>query len=140
MSRSTVSPFLAARARRVLRPPLAVDLAVAAAGDESPCLVVLVVDRRGLLIAVRALDLGPDDLGEACSTFLRLARFARGGAAVIVSVDPGFGTEPPAGAEVAWHEVRGSFESHGLQLFDWLLVAGATAVSVPRTFGEPAAW
>lgn len=139
MSRPSVSPFLAARARRVLRPPLAVDLAVAATGDEGPSLVVLVVDRRGLLIAVRELDLGAD-IGEACSTFLRLARFQRRGAAVLVSVDPGFGAEPPAGAEQAWHEVRRSFEAHGLQLFDWLVAAGSTVVSVPRTFGEPAAW
>jgi hypothetical protein len=140
MSRPTVSPFLAARARRVLRPPLAVDLAVAATGDEGPSLVVLVVDRRGLLIAVRELGLGADDIVEACSTFLRLARFQRRGAAVLVSVDPGFGVDPPAGAEQAWHEVRRNFEAHGLQLFDWLVAAGPTVVSVPRTFGEPAAW
>jgi hypothetical protein len=135
-----VPPSLIALAREVLQPTTSVELATLAAGDHGPCLVVLVVDELGLLVAVREVDLVPADIGETCATLLDLAAFEPCGAAVVVSVDPGFGTDPPDSAERTWHELRPCFAEHGLELLDWLLVAGTEVVSVPRWFGEPSAW
>lgn len=140
MPRPTVPPSLAALVREVLQPSMAVELATLAAGGRGPCLVVLVVDRLGLLVATRELDLAPTDIGETCGTLLELAAFEPCGAALVVSVDPGFGTDPPADAERTWHELRPCFAEHGLELVDWLLVAGTAVVSVPRWFGEPSWW
>jgi hypothetical protein len=128
------------RARGLLAPPVAVDLAAASAVEQRPSLVVLLVDDDGLLIAVRDLDLGPGDVPDACTTLVTLSPPRGSAAAVVVSLDPGGGTEPPAAAEHAWHEARRRLEAHDVALLDWLLVAGDDVASVPTRFGEATPW
>ena len=144
MPRPTPSPSpsasLVARARGLLAPPMAVELAAAGAAEQRPSLVVLVIDDDGLLIAVRDLDLGPSDLPDACATLVALAPPRGPAAAVVVSLDPGSGADPPAAAEHAWHEARRGLEAHDVALLDWLLVAGDDVVSVPARFGEATPW
>ena len=156
MSRPVVPLSVSARAAELLRPPVVVDLARAAAGDGGrgrsgsavltaprggrPTLAVLMVDERGLFVAVRDLDLGVSEVPESCATLLHLSPPRGLAVAVIVSVDPGFGVEVPALGLTAWHEARRAFADHGALLADWLLVADDAVVSVPRSFGEPAAW
>ena len=137
-SSSRPSP-VPARARGLLAPEVAVDLARTGA-DGHPGLVVLLVDDDGLLIAVRDLDLGPADVPEACTTLVALCPPCGPAAAVVVSLDPGAGTDPTAAAEHAWHEARRRLEGHDVALLDWLMVAGDEVVSVPACFGEPTPW
>ena len=157
MSRPVVPLSVSTRAAELLRPPVVVELARAAAGGGRgrgrggaavltaprggrPTLAVLIVDERGLFVAVRDLDLGVSEVPESCATLLRLSPPRGLAVAVIVSVDPGFGVEVPACGLTAWHEARQAFAEHGALLADWLLVADDAMVSVPRAFGEPAAW
>ena len=156
MSRPVVPSSVSSRAAELLRPPVVVELARAAAGcgggvgrgtavltaprGGRPTLAVLMVDERGLFVAVRDLDLGVSEVPESCATLLQLSPPSGLAVAVIVSVDPGFGVEVPACGLTAWHEARQAFAEHGALLADWLLVADDTMVSVPRSFGETAAW
>lgn len=156
MSRPVVPLSVSTRAAELLRPPVVVELARAAAGGGGPrrgdsgvltrpgggrpTLAVLIVDKRGLFVAVRDLDIGVSDVPESCATLLRLSPPSGLAVAVIVSVDPGFGVEVPACGLTAWHEARQAFAEHGALLADWLLVADDVMVSVPRSFGESAAW
>lgn len=158
MSRPVVPLSVSTRAGTLLRPPTVVELARAAAGAGGggrsragtgvltggrggrPTLAVLMVDDEGLLVAVRDLDIGVADVPDSCATLLRLSPPTGLSVAVVVSVDPGFGVEVPACALTAWHEARRVFGEHETLLADWLLVADDTTVSVPRWFGEPAAW
>lgn len=163
MSRPVVPTSVSARADSLLRPPVVVELARAAAGAGSgrggggrggrsrtalamggrggrPTLAVLIVDETGLLVAVRDLDIGIAEVPESCDTLLRLSPATGLAVAVIVSVDPGFGVDVPACGLTAWHEARRVFAEHGVFLADWLLVADDTMASVPRWFGEAAAW
>lgn len=155
MSRPVVPLSLVTRAAELLRPPVVVELAHAAAGGGGrrrgsavltaprggrPTLAVFMVDERGLFVAVRDLDLGVAEVPESCATLLSLSPPSGLAVAVIVSVDPGFGIEVPACGLTAWHEAQQAFAEHGALLADWLLVADDAMVSVPRSFGEPAAW
>lgn len=139
-SSSSSSAPVPARARGLLAPPMAVELAAAGAAEQRPSLVVLLVDDDGLLIAVRDLDLGPADVPDACTTLVTLSPPRGPAAAVVVSLDPGGGAEPPASAEHAWHEARRRLEASDVALLDWLLVAGDEVASVPARFGEPTPW
>jgi hypothetical protein len=124
------------------RYPLTVDLAVAiarAAADDQPAFVVLVFDETGVLLAVRPHDLAPDEVEESCCTLLGLLAPEGRGPAVLVSVDPGFGTEVEPALAV-WPDVAGAFDEAGATLLDWLLVCDDRVSSVATAAGTPAGW
>lgn len=128
--------------RLLSRYPLTVDVAVAlarAAADDQPALVTLVFDETGLLLALRAHDLAPSEVEQSCCTLLGLLAPEGRGPAVLVSVDPGFGTDPEPVLSV-WPEVAWAFEDEGATLLDWLLVCGDRVTSVASAAGTPAGW
>jgi hypothetical protein len=114
--------------RDFLRCGHAADLATALARSMSSSLVVLVVDDDGLLVAGTEAAVTPGDVVEQCGRFLA-ATEPTGDAALLVSLDPGFGSEDE-GVRRAWLDVRGRFAEAGIELLDWLLVAGDTYVSM----------
>ncbi|HEX9968939.1 MAG TPA: hypothetical protein VGB03_02280 [Acidimicrobiales bacterium] len=104
------------------------DLARAAAGGE-PGLVVLVIDRDGLLIA--AAD-GPAsvELDQVRSTWQRLvavAATAGPGAAVVVSLGAGF---EPAAAAALLPDLQQDFATIDWEVVDWLVETGGRTASV----------
>lgn len=124
------------------RYPLTVDLAVAlarAAADDQPALVTLVFEETSVLLALRSHDLTPSEIERSCCTLLGLLAPEGRGPAVLISVDPGFGTEPEPVLAV-WPEVAGVFEEEGATLLDWLLVCGDRVASVAAAAGVPAGW
>lgn len=117
-------------------PSTCLDLARAAAGQE-PGLVVLVIDRDGLLIA--AAD-GPAsvELDQVRHTWQRLvavAATAGPGAAVVVSLGACF---ERAAATALLPDLRQDFAGIAWEVVDWLVEVDGRAVSLGGRSHRPA--
>lgn len=111
----------------------AADVATAVARSMSSSLVVLVVEDNGLLVAGTEKAVAPRDVVEQCARLLALAE-PTGCAALLVSLDSGFDSEDESVYQ-AWFDVRRWFAEAGIELLDWLLVAGDTHVSMATLNG-----
>ena len=103
----------------------------------SSSLVTLVVDDYGLLVAGTEAAVAPGDVVEQCARLLAVAE-PTGDTALLVSLDPGFGSEDEA-VHQAWLDVRRRFADAGIELLDWLLVTDGTHVSMARSVGNEGA-
>lgn len=141
MSTRSCSRRAAARRRALLSRATALLLPEFARAAET-ALVVLLVDDDGLLVAVRDVDaaLGPAEVEVACSTLLDLSPPTGPASAVLVSLDPGFGTDPPESVCQAWRDMRRRFARSHTTLVDWLLVTGEATGSVDAACGERSSW
>ena len=113
--------------RHPLSAEFAVELARAAADE--PSFVAFVGTGTEILIAARPHDLAPLDVEDACRRLLAALSPEERGRTYLVSVDPGFGTDPTAALAV-WPELERIFTAAGGTLLDWLLVCDESAVSV----------
>lgn len=113
------------------RCPLSAELVVeiARAAADEPAFIVFVAVDGEVIIACRPHDLTPVDVEEACRRLLSALVPEERGPTYIVSVDPGFGTDPTPALAV-WPEIERCFaEADGI-LRDWLLVCGEAVTSV----------
>jgi hypothetical protein len=113
------------------RHPLSAEFAVevARAVADEPSFLAFVGVGTQILIAARPHDLAPLDVEEACRRLLAGLGPEERGPTYLVSVDPGFGTDPTPALAV-WPELERRFAEAGGRLLDWLLVCDEAVASV----------
>ena len=108
----------------------AVD-AFATATWPHPLFVMLIFDDDGLLVVTRDhVDIGPSEVEDACALVVELAPVVGIGTVVLLSLDPGFGTEPSAVLRQAFLDTSRRLEQSGSMLVDWWLVGDGIRESV----------
>lgn len=115
------------RPTQLSRYPITVQQAVAlaaAAADDGPALVLLVFEEDGILVAVRDLDLAPAEIEAECDAVIRILADdvdRRADPVVVVSILPGFGSDPTP-VVGTWHALCRRAADVGVPVLDWLLV------------------
>lgn len=123
--------------RRVLFEQRLVDDLLASTWHQ-PTLVVLVFDDVGLLAAARDhAGIGPAEIEAACAEVVELSPVVGPSSVVLLSLDPGFGTEPSAAVCQSFRDLSRRLERSDAALVEWWLVGGGTRRSVAVACEEP---
>ena len=109
----------------------AVDAIVAATWPH-PLLVVLIFDDEGVVVATRDhADVGPTELEDSCALVVDLAPVVGGATVVLLSLDPGFGTDASCAAvRQAFLDTSRRLQRSGTELVEWWLVGDGIRHSV----------
>lgn len=109
----------------------AVDM-IATATWPHPLFVLLIFDDHGLLVATRDhAEVVLEELADSCALVVQLCRPVGPAGVVLVSIDPGFGTDASSPAvRQAFLDASRRLRRAGTELADWWLIGDGSRESV----------
>ena len=102
-----------------------------------PLFAILIFDDDGLLVITRDhTDIGLADIEAACGLVVELAPVVGVGTVILLSFDPGFGTDPSPAVCQAFLDTSRRLEALGSMLVEWWLVGDGMRESVASACDE----